>query len=186
MGFHEIAIQVDGDKSLKNLTNEAGGHRIQRVPPTEKRGRVHTSTVTVSVVGNDIKADPRYEQREDKDFYVEWFSGSGAGGQHRNKHQNCCRVYHLPTGLMETRQGRKREANLKDAKDALIKSLDSAIRGEVGEIKSKIHKEQVGSGMRGDKIRTIRFQDDIAVDHETNKKTTAKKYMRGFMDDLWI
>ena len=185
MGFHEISISVDGDKSLKNLTNEAGGHRIQRVPPTERRGRVHTSTVTVAVLNDNIMTDPRYKQREEKDFYVEWFSGSGAGGQHRNKHQNCCRLYHLPTGLVESRQGRKRESNLREAREALNKKLDMAVSGEISATKSQIQKEQVGSGMRGDKIRTIRFQDDVAVDHESNKKITAKRYMRGFMDDLW-
>ena len=186
MGYHEITIHIEGNNSVKNLINEAGGHRIQRNPPTEKRGRVHTSTVTVAVLSDDIKTDPRYDMREDKDFYVEWFSGSGAGGQHRNKHQNSCRFYHLPTGLMESRQGRSRENNLKDAKAALIKRLDRATSSEISSTQSKIRKDQVGSGMRGDKIRTIRFQNDLAVDHETGKKTTAKRYMRGYMDDLWI
>lgn len=186
MGFHEIAIQLDGDKSMKNLTNEAGGHRIQRVPPTEKRGRVHTSTVTVSVLGDDVEADPRYAMREDKDFYVEWFSGTGKGGQKRNKSQSCCRLYHLPTGLVESRQGRSRVNNENDAKRALLETLDKMSNAEQRQSQSSIRKEQVGSGMRGDKIRTIRFQDDIAVDHETNKKITAKQYMRGCMDDLWI
>lgn len=186
MGYHEITLQVEGDKSIKNLIQEAGGHRIQRNPPTEKRGRVHTSTVTVAVLGDDIKTDPRYAMREDKDFYVEWFSGTGKGGQHRNKHQNSCRYYHLPTGLMESRQGRSRENNLKDAKDALIKKLNGAENSEMSTAKSKIRKDQVGSGMRGDKIRTIRFQDDIATDHESGRTTTAKKYMRGFMDELWV
>lgn len=186
MGFHEISISISGDNSLKNLTNEAGGHRIQRVPPTEKRGRVHTSTVTVAVLNNDVKVDSRYLMREDKDFYVEWFSGTGKGGQKRNKSQSCCRLYHLPTGLVETRQGRSRVNNENDAKQALLATLDNMGKTEHYDKQSSIRKEQVGSGMRGDKIRTIRFQDDIAVDHETNKKTTAKRYLRGYMDDLWI
>jgi len=186
VGYHEITFQIEGDKSVKNLINEAGGHRIQRNPPTEKRGRVHTSTVTVAVLGDDIKADPRYAMREDKNFYVEWFSGTGKGGQKRNKTQSSCRLYHLPTGLCETRQGRSRINNENDAKDALIKKLDGAGNSEMASEKSKIRKEQVGSGMRGDKIRTIRFQDDMATDHNNGRTITAKKYMRGFMDDLWI
>lgn len=185
MGFHEISLQIEGDKSIKNLINEAGGHRIQRVPPTEKRGRVHTSTVTVAVLGDDVKADPRYSMREDDDFVVEWFSGTGSGGQKRNKSQTCVRMYHIPTGLVESRQGRSRINNEADAKEALIKKLDETIKNEVLSERSKIRKDQVGSGMRGDKIRTIRFQDDQATDHETGKTTTAKKYMRGFMDELW-
>lgn len=186
MGYYEIAFQVEGNKSIKNLINEAGGLRLQRVPPTEKRGRVHTSTVTISVVNDEVKTDERYDMREDKDFYVEWFSGSGAGGQHRNKHQNSCRLYHLPTGLMEARQGRKRESNLKDAKAALLATLDKKANGQGNAIQASTRKEQVGSGMRGDKIRTLRFQDDQITDHRNNRSTTAKKFMRGYMDLLWV
>ena len=87
---------------------------------------------------------------------------------------------------MESRQGRSRINNENDAKDALIKKLDGATDNEVSLVKAKIRKDQVGSGMRGDKIRTIRFQDDLATDHKSGKTITAKKYMRGFMDDLWV
>lgn len=123
--------------------------------------------------------------RGDKDFYVEWFSGTGKGGMKRNKTQSCCRLYHLPTGLCESRQGRSRENNMKDAKEALIKLLDGASSAETAATNSKIRKDQVGSGMRGDKIRTIRFQDDQVVDHRNGKTSTAKKFMRGYMDLLW-
>jgi len=175
---------VDG-KSLKNLEQEAGGHRLQRVPPTEKRGRVHTSTVTVAVLGEDVKTDPRYDLLEDHHFYIEWFSGTGKGGQKRNKSQSCCRVYHTPTGLVEARQGRSRTNNYNDAKEALIRALKQAKSGEKhGEV-SADRKAQVGSGMRGDKIRTVRFQDDITVDHNRGNSMSTKKYMKGNMDELW-
>lgn len=123
--------------------------------------------------------------REDKDFYVEWFSGTGKGGQHRNKHANSAKVYHLPTGLIESRQGRSRTNNLNDAKNALIEKLDGEKHNEIySEISSTV-KNQVGSGMRGDKIRTYRFQDDIVVDHLTGKKTSTKKIMKGNFKLLW-
>lgn len=182
MGYQEITLEVDGDKSL---IQEAGGHRLQRVPPTERKGRVHTSTVTVAVLGNDVAANPIYDMRDEKDFYVEWFSGTGKGGQKRNKSQSCCRLYHLPTGLMESRQGRSRDNNFNDAKATLCEQLDLEKNGQVHSENAAIKKDQVGSGMRGDKIRTIRFQDDQATDHRTSKSITAKKYMRGFMDELW-
>ena len=170
---------------LSSLDNAAGGHRIQRVPPTERRGRVHTSTVTVAVLDPNRVVDERFSQISDSDFRIEWFSGSGAGGQHRNKHDCCCRVIHTPTGIMEARQGRKRESNLRDAKDALVARLEAAARGEAQDDLSADRKAQVGSGMRGDKIVTIRFQDDRVQHHGTGRTMAASKYMRGHMDDLW-
>lgn len=172
-------------KSLKQLDLAAGGHRIQRVPPTEKRGRVHTSTVTVAVIDNSRAVDNRFSQNNDSDFTIEWFRGTGAGGQHRNKHANSCRVLHIPTGLQESRQGRKRESNLREAKDALIKRLVMAGQGELDQEIAKDRKAQVGSGMRADKTVTIRFQDDRVQHHATGKSMSAKQFMRGMMNKLW-
>ena len=167
------------------MDQEAGGHRIQRVPPTEKGSRVHTSTVTVAII-TKAQTNPLYQKRDDSDFYVEWFSGSGAGGQHRNKHQNSCRLYHLPTGLMESRQGRSRASNYKDAMGALIATLDGNGSADNAAIVAKSRKLQVGCGSRADKSVTLRFQDDIATNNLTGKRMSAKKYMRGYMDDLWV
>ena len=97
------------------LDNEPGGHRIQRVPPTERKGRVHTSTVTVAVL------DPSIAQTaiQDRDLRVEWYSGTGAGGQYRNKHQNSCRITHIPTGIQATAQCRSRENSYTEARAAI-------------------------------------------------------------------
>lgn len=132
-----------------------------------------------------MKSNPLYLKREEHDFYVEWFSGSGAGGQHRNKHQNSCRLYHLPSGLVETRQGRSRVSNLKDAKTALIRLLDGADETDTAAITAKDRKQQVGCGARGDKTVTLRFQDDMASHHVTEKRMSASRYMRGYMDEIW-
>lgn len=173
MGLFSIKIEVSG-KSL-NLEREAGGHRIQRVPPTEKRGRVQTSSVTVAVV-DDIDISKEYT---DDDFSVEWFSGTGKGGQHKNKVQCSCRVIHKETGLSETRQSRSRKNNYRDAKESLIKRLkqnqSSTVKNEI----DATRKNQVGSGMRGDKIRTYRFQDDVVTDHISNKRAKVSKVMKG-------
>lgn len=169
-------------EDLTPLENEAGGHRVQRVPPTEKRGRVHTSTVTVAITDPD--SAPEFTLRDDE-IRVEWFSGTGKGGQHRNKHQNSCRIIHTPTGTVETRQGRHRDANYRDARTALEKRLT-----QHAEIKSKKNtdtkrREQVGSGMRADKTVTIQFQNNKAINHMTNKTITATSYMKGYMDNTW-
>ncbi len=154
--------------------------------PTEKRGRVHTSTVTVSVLDpNTISVKAEYQQISDKDFRVEWFSGTGKGGQHRNKHQNSCRMFHIPTGIVESRQGRKREDNFRQAKEALLLKLNNMQTGHIRTQSQAIKKTQMGSGMRGDKIRTYRFQDNQVVDHLTGKVAKASKVMKGNFHLLW-
>lgn len=169
-------------KNVSEFYNEIGGHRIQRVPPTEKKGRVHTSTVTVSV--HEVSDKPQI-QINDSDLSIEWFSGTGKGGQHRNRHQNSCRVTHVPSGLIETRQGRKRETNLKEAKGALLFKLQNFASNEQLAEKRTEKRSQVGSGMRGDKTFTIRFQDDQTVCHITGKSMSTKRYMKGHMNELW-
>ena len=155
------------------------------MPPTEKRGRVHTSTVTVSITSSNLKIDDKYLKRKEDDFRIEWFSGTGKGGMHRNKSSNCCRVIHIPTGTKQERQGRKRENNKRDAFAAVNQILDQLSRDEAMGKLGKERKEQAGSGMRGDKSFTIRFQHDIVICHKNNKSMSAKRYMKGHMDDLW-
>ena len=166
------------------MQKEAGGHRIQRIPPTEKRGRVHTSTVTVSVIDPNIQLDTKYSLRGEDHYRFEWFSGTGAGGAHRNKSKNCSRVIHIPTGIKQEVQGRKREANKKEALAALNKILDNKASAERAGVFGAERKEQVGSGMRGDKFRTYRVQEDQVIDHRTGARAKCSKVMRGRFDLL--
>jgi len=163
------------------LYNESGGHRIQRVPPTERKGRVHTSTVTVAIVDPaEIKTTIR-----DSDLKIEWYSGTGAGGQHRNKHQNSCRITHIPTGTVATAQCRSRENSLAEAMSAIEQRVCNQAQNEFTAEVSANRRQQVGSGMRGDKIRTYRFQDDRVQDHITSKTASTKKVLQGHFDLLW-
>ena len=167
------------------LDNESGGHRLQRVPPTERRGRVHSSTVTVAVL-DDSRADVSSYMRRDRDDYtIEWYSGSGAGGQFRNKHQNSARVTHVPSGLVRTAQTRSRENSLRVAMAALNEELDRLAGAVSGRAENLIRREQVGSGQRSDKRRTIRFQHDEVIDHASGRRMSAKEYMKGFVEKLW-
>lgn len=159
--------------------------RLQRIPPTERRGRVHTSTVTIAVLDPNVKVNDALMKRSDDDFRVEFYSGTGKGGQHRNKHQNCVRMTHIPTGILQTANGRERSSNLRDAKTALLEILDRKVEEERGGVQAVTRKDQVGSGERGDKIRTLRFQDDQIVDHRSGKKITATEFMKGYMEKLW-
>lgn len=176
-----MTIEVEGD-DLTELNNEAGGHRIQRVPPTERKGRVHTSTVTVAII------DPRDVKEvtfNDKDFRIEWYSGTGAGGQHRNKHQNSCRLTHIPTGMVATAQCRSRENSLNEAKSTLLSRLNNAATNGLQMEESQARKAQIGSGMRGDKRRTYRFQDDIVKDDINGSSASVAKVLAGNFDLLW-
>lgn len=170
---------------LTQLSNEPGGHRLQRIPPTERRGRVHSSTVTVAVINVDQYAQPDYTKIDPSDFKIEWYSGTGAGGQHRNKHQNSIRLTHLPTGLVVTSQCRSREASHKEAMDNMVKQLRGNAKYATIVAQSIERKRQMGSGERGDKVRTYRFQDNIATDNRTGKKAPLSKIMEGNFDLLW-
>lgn len=122
---------------------------------------------------------------DESDFKIEWYSGTGSGGQFRNKHQNSCRITYIPTGQIATAQCRSRQNSLSEAKTNLINSLkcdyDRLNHNEI----SSIRKDQVGSGMRGDKIRTYRFQDDIVKDHCTGKTASVEKVLKGNFNLLW-
>lgn len=166
---------------VENLKHENGGHRIQRVPPTERNGRVHTSTVTVAVI------DPEFDsvQFDPKDVRIVYFSGTGNGGQARNKVQKCVRATHIPTGLTETRQGRDRLSNVNQAIDALRARVTSNSHNSQASSKMQTRKELMGSGERGDKIRTYRFQEGLVKDHNTNKTAKINKILNGQFDLLW-
>lgn len=166
---------------LSGLLNEAGGHRIQRVPPTERKGRVHTSTVTVAVIDPQVISTVVRES----DLEIEWYSGTGAGGQHRNKHQNSCRITHIPTGITAKAECRSRTNSLAEAKSSIQKRVSEVEQNKHSTDLAIDRKAQVGTGMRGDKIRTYRFQDDQVQDHITGNRASTKKVLQGNFDLLW-
>ena len=121
----------------------------------------------------------------ERDFRIEWYSGSGAGGQHRNKHQNSCRITHLESGTVATAQCRSRENSLKEARLNILDRLNSQLKNALYQERSADRKQQMGSGERGDKIRTYRFQDNIVKDHRTGKQAATDKVMAGNFQLLW-
>lgn len=142
---------------------------------------MHTSTVTVAVIeeGNfDLTID-------DSDLKIEWYSGTGAGGQHRNKHQNSCRITHTPSGIVVTSQCRSRQNSLEEAKSEIVKRVLSIAKSSYDKNVAIDRKVQVGSGMRGDKIRTYRFQDDRVQDHVTGKTASCEKVLKGNFNLIW-
>lgn len=178
----QVEILVEG-LDLSGLDNEPGGHRIQRVPPTERKGRVHTSTVTVAII--DAAESQRAVAIPETDLKIEWYSGTGAGGQHRNKHQNSCRITHIPTGIVATAQCRSRQNSLAEALQTIQKHIDNITQTAYTKTVAADRKQQVGTGMRGDKIRTYRFQDDRVQDHITGRSAKCSAVLRGNFDLLW-
>jgi peptide chain release factor 1 len=183
-GFHQINIEVEGP-SLAGLDGEAGGHRFQRVPANERRNRVHTSTVTVGVIDPQIPVPAELLRRGESDFRLDWYSGSGAGGQHRNKHQNCARLLHVPTGIIKTAMNRERTSSEREVREAMAVELDQRIEQARQAWAAVNRKAQIGTGMRGDKIRTYRTQDDITTDHVKEKRLRTSLVMRGGICEFW-
>ena len=127
---------------------------------------------------------PKY-QIKSHDLKIEWYSGTGAGGQYRNKHQNSCRITHIPSSMIATAQCRSRENSLAQAQSALEEKVLSFYQQRSLNEQAQDRKQQVGSGQRGDKIRTYRFQDDITQDHRSGRRAQTSAVMRGYFEKLW-
>lgn len=153
------------------------------MPPTEKRGRVHTSTITVAVLQEPAESEVRIHS---KDLEVKTCRGSGAGGQHRNTTDSAVQLTHKPSGIMiRVESERSQNQNRESALTLLRIRLQEAEAQKRSKAHNKKRKGQVGSGQRADKRRTIRLQAGQVVDHVTGKKTSAKSYLRGGVDALW-
>ena len=139
----------------------------------------------MAVIDPNVAVRKEYQMRSSKDFRIEWFSGTGAGGQHRNKHQNSCRVVHIPTGLKQEAQCRSRQNSQQEAMTRLIWQLDHLTNSESNATIAINRKQKVGSGMRGDKIRTYRFQDNLVKDHNSGKQAPCDRVMNGNFELLW-
>ena len=122
---------------------------------------------------------------KESDLKIEWYSGTGAGGQHRNKHQNSCRVTHIPSGIIATAQCRSRQNSQAEAVATIQQRVDEISKASYNSGIASDRRAQVGSGMRGDKIRTYRFQDDVVKDHISDKTASVKKVLSGNFDLLW-
>jgi peptide chain release factor 1 len=173
----QITFKVTGKNAWKTFIKEAGGHRWQRVPPTEKRGRVHTSTITVAVL-KEPEAAEVYINPDDLD--IKTCRGSGAGGQHRNVTDSAVQIAHAASGITvrcesERSQHANREQGLALLRAKLLRHKKEALVVE----RNEQRQEHVGQGRRGEKIRTVRVQDNVVVNHQNHKRIPYKKYQKG-------
>lgn len=173
---------VEGDDDLvRPLLRESGGHRWQRVPPTERRGRVHTSTVTVAAF--ELREQASYKLKE-ADIEIFTTMGSGPGGQHRNKTESVVVMRHTPTGIEARAAAKSQQRNRITARAVLEARVAAHFEGEAGASEAADRRAKVGSGMRGDKVRTYREQDNQVTDHRSERKARLGDVRAGKLESL--
>ena len=172
-----VTFRVLGPGASAQFRDEPGGHRWQRVPPNDKHDRVHTSTITVAVLPEPTDAEVRLEERD-----LEWSAclGTGSGGQKRNKTASTVLLTHRPSGLQVRCETSRSQSHNRATALALLRArLWAREQGRLDEDRASERRRQVGTGMRGDKRRTIRVQDGSVVDHVTGRRWSFRDYQRG-------
>ncbi|MFM7206146.1 MAG: peptide chain release factor 1 [Planctomycetaceae bacterium] len=176
-GFKELILGVVGDGVFRRLCHESGGHRVQRVPDTETKGRIHTSAATVAVLPEPEDVEVALSA---DDYRKDLFCASGPGGQHVNKTASAVRLTHLATGIVVQCQDEKSQhKNLAKALRVLKTRLYEHQRRIEHEKRASDRREQVGSGDRSQRIRTYNFPQNRVTDHRINESFTLDQVIAG-------
>ncbi|MBI2049884.1 MAG: PCRF domain-containing protein [Candidatus Staskawiczbacteria bacterium] len=166
-GYKEIIFELIGPAAFRQMQYEGGVHRVQRIPKTEKSGRIHTSTITVAVLKKPQKMEIEINP---KDLQIDTYKASGPGGQYVNKTESAIRITHKPSGLVVTSQSERNQLQNKENALALL-SARLFQRQEEKEL-SKLTEErrqQIGWAKRSEKIRTYNYPQNRITDHRIQK-----------------
>ncbi len=159
----DLTLEVSGSGVYEALRYETGVHRVQRVPLTEKSGRIHTSTASVAVL--PIRAKPTFEIKPE-DIEMEFSRSGGAGGQNVNKVETAVRLIHKPTGIdVRSSSERSQLGNREKAMQILVAKLEFMHEEEEAKKHAAERKSQIGTGDRSEKIRTYNVLQDRITDH---------------------
>ena len=182
-GYKEASFEIKGKDVYKKLRYEQGVHRVQRIPATEKNGRVHTSTASVAIL--PIKKKVNFEINP-ADIEMEYSRSGGKGGQNVNKVETAVRLIHKPTGIdVRSTNERSQLANREKAMTILMAKLQQLKEEEENKKYAGVRKDQIGTGDRSEKIRTYNFPQDRVTDHRIKKSWhNLPKIMEGEISEI--
>jgi len=166
-GFKEIIFQLKGKDIWSKMKYEGGVHRVQRIPETEKSGRIHTSTATVAILPKANKTELNIKP---DDLRIDLFRSSGPGGQNVNKRETAVRITHIPSGIAVSSQTERNQLQNKESAMSILeaKLLEKKKEAEIEKTGSK-RKNQIGQAKRAEKIRTYNFPQDRVTEHRIKK-----------------
>ena len=183
VGYDYIFFTIKGKDVYSKFKFESGVHRVQRVPATETKGRVHTSTITVAVLP---EIDAIEFNINPTDLRIDTYRASGAGGQHVNRTESAVRITHLPTNIVVAcQEGRSQIENRETAMNLLRAKLWQKYNDEQQQKISNLRKSQVGSGDRSEKIRTYNYPQNRVTDHRISLTLNKLDFvMLGNLDEI--
>lgn len=179
----DLTLEIVGSDAYDALRYETGVHRVQRVPLTEKSGRIHTSTASIAVL--PIRNKSKIEINP-TDIRMEFSRSGGAGGQNVNKVESAVRLVHIPTGIdVRSSSERSQLANREKAMQILVAKLDLLHEEEEAKKHAAVRKAQIGTGDRSEKIRTYNYLQDRVTDHRLKESWhNLPKILAGDINDI--